>query len=202
MGASGAGPTARTGSIRAKGGLIPLVFAPRVERRPAGAVTVFRTAGVGRPVTPIAAGARSLSAGASAKAELVDDAVTVALRSVDGLARRARDVADAFRRAELDEAQRGLSDLVERTQMLLRVAATTAQATGTRLEVICRREGLGVGDDTRSVVAQLVERQFSGDWPALAVTLRVDFTSMLAKWRRVFEALGQPPDDDPRDFAA
>ena len=202
MRASGERPTARPGSIPAKGGLIPLVFAPRGERRPAAAVTVFRTVGVGRPVTPIAAGGCRLSAVASAKADLVDDAVTVAVRSVDGLEQQARTVAGAFLRADLDEAQRGLADLVERTQMLLRVAASTAQATGARLDELCRREGLGVGEDTRTVVARLVEGQFSGDWTGLALTLRDEFPSMLAKWRGVFEALGQAPDTDPPGFAA
>ena len=76
-----------------------------------------RTKGVGGPTLDPAVRRRNEVA-----LDLVIDAVTTALTSVDVLERHARDVAAGFRQSDVRPARQGLTELVQTTQTMLRLA--------------------------------------------------------------------------------
>jgi hypothetical protein len=194
MAPSGAGPGTRAGTTRAKLRPFPLSAVRRTPGRGAVAVTAARTKGVGHPTN---------TASGPGNQTVLDDALATAIDCVELLERHTQEVADAFRWERLDEARHGLTELVQSTQMLLKLAAVTAQASGVRLEEIPGRRGARVDESTHAAVELIIEQQLAGDWAALAETLDDDFTAALIEWRRVFEALARAtPDGDPPGRAA
>jgi len=158
-------------------------------------MTAARTKGVGRPT--------NTAPSAPTDRAVLDDAIATAIDCVELLERHTQEVADAFRWERLDEARHGLTELVQSTQMLLRLAAVTAQASGVRLEEMPGRRGARVDESTHAAVELIIEQQLAGDWAALAETLDDDFTAALTAWRQVFEALARTsPDGDPPGRAA
>ena len=195
MAPSGAGPGTRAGTTRAKLRPIPLTADRRRAARSAAALTAVRTKGVGRPT--------KTGLHMPVRVPLVDEAIATAIDSVDVLERHTQEVADAFRWERLEEAQLGLTELVQSTQTLLRLAGVTAHASGVRLEDLRNPRGARVDDNTHAAVELIIEQQVAGDWAALADTLDDDFTAALTEWRQVFEALAQSTtDDDPPGRAA
>jgi hypothetical protein len=194
MAPSGAGPGTRAGTTRAKLRPFPLSAVRRTPGRGAVAVTAARTKGVGHPTN---------TASGPGNQTVLDDALATAIDCVELLERHTQEVADAFRWERLDEARHGLTELVQSTQMLLKLAAVTAQASGVRLEEIPGRRGARVDESTHAAVELIIEQQLAGDWAALAEALDDDFTAALIEWRRVFEALARAtPDGDPPGRAA
>jgi hypothetical protein len=126
----------------------------------------------------------------------VNDAVSVALDTLELLQRRSHEVADGFRANRIQEANDGLSEIVQSTGTLLRLAMAAARATGRNLTALCTSHGTRIDQDTCSAVDRLIAHQFAANWPALAETLDTDFAPALSQWRFVFEALGAPDDDD------
>jgi hypothetical protein len=101
------------------------------------------------------------------------------------------------------EGQRGLADLVQSIQTLLKLASMTAQATGHDLQSLCGPDGSRADEDTRSAVEHVIDRQLADDWVGLADTLEQELMEALTQWRLVFEALGAgSADDDPPGRAA
>jgi hypothetical protein len=125
----------------------------------------------------------------------VEEAVALALDTLDQLQRRAREVAEGFRWNHVSDANRGLGELVQSTQTLLRLAMAAAKATGEDIEALCACDGIRVDEDTRTAVDRLIAHQFAEDWLAVADTIDEDFAPALAQWRLVFEAIGSSPDD-------
>jgi len=154
-----------------------------VEREPARP-----RRGVGAPATP-----RPRPAGPPTLSP-VEEAVAKAFETLDHLQGSVRQVAESFRWNRVVDANRGLTELVRSTQLLLRLAMATASATGADLAKLCL--GQPVESDTRSAVDHLIARQMAGDWLAVADTLEHDFAPALARWRVVFAALGRSTDDD------
>jgi hypothetical protein len=195
MAPSGAGPGTRAGTTRAKLRPFPLTAVRRAPGRGAVALTAARTKGVGRPT--------NAAPPAPANQTVLDDAIATAFDCIELLERHTQEVADAFRWEHIDEARQGLTELVQSTQMLLRLAAVTAQASGVHLAEIPGRHGARVDESTHAAVELIIEQQLAGDWAALAETLDDDFTAALMAWRQVFEALARvPPDGDPPGRAA
>lgn len=155
----------------------------RAER----AVTADRTSGVGIPTI---APAPELPVPTMA---LIREAVETALDSLDRLESQARDVARRFRRGALGEAQLGLTELVQSTQTLLRLADMTAAATGTDIDALCDAHGFSTPVDTNAAVSSLIREQLAQDWHALATVIDRPFLAALAGWRRVFETLHPGP---------
>lgn len=187
-------PIARLHAPRAKFRPKIAIASPPVARRAGDAVTDGRPTGVGAP-TIEAPVEPSLPIEA-----LVQEAVATALDSLGALEHQARDVARRFRRLNVAEAQAGLTQLVQSTQTLLRLAEMTATATGTDLEALCDAEGLTAPAETHAAVSSLIREQMAGDWRAVAGVLDRPFLSALGAWRRVFEVLG--PDPGPYGTAA
>jgi hypothetical protein len=151
---------------------------------------VRRIGGVGAPASRTA-----ISSGGSTLPQVID-AVTVALETLDLLQRRSHEVADRFRSNRIQEAHDGLSEIVQSTGTLLRLAMAAARATGANLTALCTANGSRVDQDTCSALDRLIAQQFAANWIALADALDSDFSPALAQWRFVFEALGSPDDDD------
>jgi hypothetical protein len=132
----------------------------------------------------------------------VDDAVVVALETLELLQRRSHEVAEGFRRNRIQEANNGLSEIVQSIGTLLRLAVAAARATGANLTSIWTANGSRIDEDTCAAVDRLIAQQFAANWVGLADTLDADFTPALAQWRFVFEAIGSPDDDDNGGRAA
>lgn len=190
MSPSHLGHGARFGGFRHRFRPILSAGAPVSPRRAVVALPTHRTGGVGtpsdHPVQPAATGVQPP----------VEEAVHLALETLDLLQRRAREVAEGFRWNHVQEANSALGELVQSTQMLLRLALATANATGADLASLCAADGGRIDEDTRTAVDELIAHQFAGDWLAVADTIDQNFTPALAHWRVVFEALGGSDDDD------
>ena len=173
-------------------------FQIRPVSGPAPRVTDFRPDGVGRPTIDSRQAARPLllptvvSDGPLPTSALVREAVDTALDSLTALDAQARDVARRFRRQSLDEAQAGLADLVQSTQTLLKLAAMTAEATGTDIESLCAACELDAEARTHTTLTMLIGRQLERDWQGLAGVIDTGLIGVLAAWRLVFEILGEP----------
>jgi hypothetical protein len=123
--------------------------------------------------------------------------VALALETLALLQHRAHEVADGFRWNRVADANRGLSEIVQSTGTLLRLALAAAKATGANLAALCARpDSSRIDEETCRAVDRLIAQQFAKDWNALADTLDRDFSPALAQWRFVFEALGSTDDDD------
>lgn len=184
-------------------------FQIRALGAPRAGVTDFRPDGVGRPTIAALSAVRTRAAEPSVAAAaepplptaaLVREAVDTALDSLAALESQARDVARRFRRQALDEAQAGLADLVQSTQTLLKLAAMTAEATGTDIESICGTYGLDADARTHATITGLIGRQLERDWHGLARIIDPGFVGVIGAWRMVFEILGGPT--DPHGHAA
>jgi hypothetical protein len=186
MSPSPLGHGARLASFRPKNSPILSSAARLSSSRTAVSLPTRRTGGVETPTrrSPGAAGPP------------VEDAVALALDMLDQLQRRAREVADGFRWNRVNEANRGLGELVQSTHTLLRLAMAAASATGSDIEALCVCDGIRVDEETRVAVDQLITHQFAEDWLAVADTIDEDFAPALAQWRLVFEAIGSSTDDD------
>ena len=183
------GPGHRPTSFRPKNRTILATSARTVRGRAPVGMPVNRIGGVGAPSRsgPRPTGLSSLPA--------IEDAVALALETLELLQRRAHEVADGFRWSRVGEANRGLSEIVQSTGTLLRLAMAAAHATGADLAVLCTTHGTRIDQDTCSAVDRLIALQFANDWAGLADTLEDDFTPALSQWRFVFEALLSPDDD-------
>ena len=148
-------------------------------------LTAARTSGVGTP-TP------ADDTGNLPTAALVREAVDTALVSLESLEHQARDVARRFRRRALDDAQLGLSHLVQSTQTLLRLAAMAADASGTDLETLCESHGIPAASRTNDAVSDLIRGQMAGDWHGMAAVIEKPYVAALAAWRAVFQLIGGP----------
>jgi hypothetical protein len=150
---------------------------------------VRRIGGVGAP--------SSSGSGPTGSATLpaVEDAVTLALETLELLQQRSHAVADAFRWNQIGDANRGLSEIVQSTGTLLRLAVAAAHATGADLAELCTTHGTRIDLDTCAAVDRLIALQFANDWTGVADTLDDDFSPALAQWRFVFEALASGDDD-------
>jgi hypothetical protein len=167
-------------------------------RRRREVVTATRTSGVGAPTAQ-----PDLPAMPAPVDPRVAEAVLAALASLDVLRHHSGEIAQAFRRHQLADAQRGLSLLIRSTETMVRLAVAAAQVTGTDLRTFCGDDRLQADEATGQAVDRLISFQFAGDWPALADVLDHDFTAALATWRVVFEALlGFPVGPGPLPFAA
>jgi hypothetical protein len=189
MSPSHAGHVARFGAFRHRIRPILSTAAQVRPRRAVVAVPVHRTEGVGAP------SGGGLGTAVGPELPPVEAAVAMALQTLDLLQRRAAEVAEGFRWHHVEEANTGLGELVQSTQMLLRLAMATANATGADLAALCAADGVRVDEETRAAVDQLISRQFAEDWLGVADTIDENFAPALAQWRVVFEALGEPPDD-------
>lgn len=189
MSPSHAGHVARFAAFRHRIRPILSTAAQLSPRRSVVAVPTHRTGGVG---TPSGGGS-----GPAVAPELapVEEAVAMAFETLDKLQQRAREVAEGFRWNHVQEANSGLGELVQSTQLLLRLAMATASATGADLAALCAADGVRVDEETRAAVDQLIARQFAEDWLGVADTIDENFAPALAQWRAVFEAIGAPPDD-------
>jgi len=209
MAATGAGPTSRP----LKNRQIPRSAVSARSGRPAVALTAGRIKGVEpstrtgdrapRKTVTTTAPRPASAPGSSAEAALIAEAVGTALGSLEVLEWHIQEVADAFRWSRVAEGQRGLADLVQSIQTLLKLASMTAQATGHDLPSLCGPDGLRADEDTRSAVEHVIDRQLADDWVGLADTLEQELMEALTQWRLVFEALGAgSSDDDPPGRAA
>src|SRR5262245_38834771 len=130
MAATGAGPTSRTLGSRAKNRQIPRSVVTAAPGRPAVALTAGRIKGVEpstRTAAPTPRNARATIAtravpapAASAESALISEAVGTALGSLEVLEWHLQEVAEAFRWSRIAEGQRGLADLVQNIQTLLK----------------------------------------------------------------------------------
>ncbi len=190
MPASSAPPVVRPYALRTKSPLFLAPIAAAGVRHGAAPLTEDRSPGVGAPADPLLE-----PDGALPTQALVCEAVETALESLDTLERQARDVARRFRRRALDEAQFGLSHLVQSTQTLVRLATMTADATGTTLEALCETHALSAPTQTSAAVSELIREQLAQDWHGLAAAIDQSFTDALRAWRAVFHVVGGPSAD-------
>jgi hypothetical protein len=158
---------------------------------------VRRIRGVGGPAT-----GRFSGSGATTPPPPVDDAIAIALETLELLQRRAHEVANGFRWNRVAEANRGLTEIVQSTGTLLRLALAAASATSANLDDLCSGTGARIDELTCLALDRLIAQQFASDWQALADTLDNDFSPALGEWRYVFEALRSPDDDDHGGQAA
>lgn len=124
---------------------------------------------------------------------LVREAVDTALDSLAALDSQARDTARRFRRQAVDEAQHELAQLVQSTQTLLKLAAMTADASGTTIDVVCETHGIDAEPRTQAALSQMIGRQLEHDWHGLARVIEQSFVGALNAWRDVFEAMSTSP---------
>lgn len=124
---------------------------------------------------------------------LVREAVDTALDSLAALDSQAHDTARRFRRHAVDEAQHELAQLVQSTQTLLKLAAMTADASGTTIDVVCETHGIDAEPRTQAALSQMIGRQLEHDWHGLARVIEQSFVGALNAWRDVFEAMGPSP---------
>jgi hypothetical protein len=171
-------PASRTEQFRA----VPIIRRPRDSQAEAPAVTERRPEPVGRP---------TIVRPEDSRPGPVASAVRDGIDGLSALERHAQEVADGFRWNQIRDASRGLVQLVQGTQTMLRLADATARASGTRLTEVLSADELRADSETHVVVQRLLECQETGDWPALADTLDQDFVSTLGLWRVVFETLGR-----------
>lgn len=155
-------------------------------------MTAGRRKGVGGPTVP-SEPADGPAEQPVSMAALVKEALDTALESLDTLEHQTRDVARRFRRGARTEAQLGLTQLMQSTQTLLKLAAMAAGASGVDLEELCQRSDLHAEAQTQTAVTELIRQQLAEDWAALATALDRPFTAALDAWRRVFIALGGTP---------
>jgi hypothetical protein len=158
---------------------------------------VRRLRGVGTPVTGGAAGS-----GSTTPPPPVDDAIALALETLDLLQQRAHEVAEGFRWNRVSEANRGLTEIVQSTGTLLRLALAASKATGANLAQLCEIGDMHVDEVTCTALDHLIAKQFAADWNGVADILDDDFIPALALWRFVFEALRSNDDDDNGGRAA
>ena len=76
----------------------------------------------------------------------IDEAVGLALETLDRLQHRAQEVADGFRWNHVNDANRGLGELVRSTHTLLRLAMAAANATGADMGALCAADGSRVDE--------------------------------------------------------
>jgi hypothetical protein len=171
----------------------PLRFRARLRAVPS--VTSGRAPRVGRP-TIARPGIADID-------PLLGEAATTAFESLDLLERRALETALDFRWSRIAQGRAGLLDLVMGVQSIVRLAVSSAEATGMDLEFLCDTDGRGASEATRRAVHRLIADQDAADWSALASTLQQQFIPALASWRAVFLALiGAGGDFDPSGRAA
>ena len=123
---------------------------------------------------------------------LIKEAIETALDSLVAIEQQAREAARRSRRHHVDEAQSRLAELVESTQTLLKLAAMTAQASGTDLETLCERHNITAERQTHAALSSMIGRQLERDWHGLARIIEQPFLTALAGWRAVFIALDGP----------
>ena len=193
MPATAATPLSFVPATRLNSGLIFDTSGRQGGRRGGHHMTARRDAGVGSPTISGSAADRS--------ALLVLEACEAALSAISSLEAQARDVARRFRFAPGVDAQRGLAQLVESTQTLLRLASMTASVAHVDLEQLCAGCGQA-GIRLQEAVASAIRAQLVTDWEALAATLEADLAGALSSWRRVFRAIAAPFDSGPGGYAA
>src|SRR6476620_11221499 len=103
-----AGPHARTATFRPKTRQILTNPIRAVASRPPAAVPVRRIGGVGGP-----ASRRFSQSGSTTPPPPVDDAIALALETLELLRRRTHEVAEGFRWNRVNEANQGLSEIVQ-----------------------------------------------------------------------------------------
>jgi hypothetical protein len=184
--------TARTHAFRPKIRPVSGLSLRTPAARAAVAVTADRRKGVGAPTPPPEQVLHQAEEPLSTTA-LVKEALDTALESLDTLEHQTRDVARRFRRGARAEAQVGLTQLMQSTQTLLKLAAMAAGASGVDLEELCERAELHAEAQTQLAVGELIRQQLAEDWAALAMALDRPFAAALDGWRRVFIALGGTP---------
>lgn len=184
--------TARTHAFRPKIRPVSGLSLRQAPARPAVVVTADRRMGVGGPTVAPEPNVPHAEEPVPTAA-LVKEALDTALESLDTLEHQTRDVARRFRRGARAEAQLGLTQLMQSTQTLLKLAAMAAGASGVDLEALCQRDDLHAEAQTQLAVGELIRQQLAEDWAALATALDRPFTAALEGWRRVFIALGGTP---------
>lgn len=183
------GHDARFGGSRHR--IRPILSSPAQlsPRRSVVAVPTARTGGVGSPSE------RGGGTASVAMPPAVEEAAGLAFQTLDLLERRSHEVAEGFRWNRVAEANAGLGELVQSTQLLLRLAMAMAGATGVDLASACVVDGARVDEGTRTAVDRLITKQLAADWLAVAETIDEDLAPAIARWRSVFEALDPSPDD-------
>jgi hypothetical protein len=156
-----------------------------------------RTAGVGGPTLDPAA--RRTQAVAL---DLVIEAVTTALASVDVLERHARDVAEAFRQPDVRPARQGLAELVQTTQTMLRLAMVAAECSDLQIAALCHEDGVTADEDMRDAVDHVIACQMACEWEPLATVIEQEFIPALGQWRVVFQRISHVIDPGPEGEAA
>ncbi|MCC7010609.1 MAG: hypothetical protein IT184_17500 [Acidobacteria bacterium] len=175
---------------------VPIAFPPRQLAATVPAVTAHRTRRVGSP------------AGLSSTPRLASDPVfyetaVAGLEALAVLERRGRDVAHDLRWRHAASARTGLLELIHGVQALVALATTAADARGDDFDLLNESEGYAAGELTRRAVHELIARQATDDWTALADVLERALLPALRAWRAVFEAFLDPQcDPDPGGWAA
>ena len=189
-------PGGLSGGRRVKPQAVPTPLRFATGRWPVLVVTSDRARRVGRPTPARTPSALPID-------PLVAEAASTGLESLSLVEQRAFEVALDFRWNRLSSGRRGLVDLVNDVQAIVKLALSAAETSGTDLEFLCETDGRGASEATRRVVRALVADQLSEDWLALADTIEHRFVPVLDAWRAVFDALTTSPDDfDPSGFAA
>ena len=156
-----------------------------------------RTRGVGGPTLDPAVRRRNEVA-----LDLVIDAVTTALTSVDVLERHARDVAEGFRQSDVRPARQGLTELVQTTQTMLRLAMVAAECSDLQIAALCQQDGATADEDMRDAVDHVIACQMACEWTSLAAVIEREFIPALGQWRAVFQRIASTIDPGPEGEAA
>jgi hypothetical protein len=178
-------PAAKIGPISAK------TRTPGASRAPSG-VTVDRRSGVVQPTA---------RAGQAALPAVVAEATAIALQDLELLEARVREVARDFRSSDVGAAQRGLSQLVQGTRTIVRLAALSAHAAGTNVREFCRATGSTADRQLQRVLDQLTAVLIAKDRNAIANLLDGEFVTSLSAWRSIVESLGERSFDPGPDAA-
>ncbi len=165
--------------------------------RSGGALTVFRTPGVGT-TTRFGTARTKLTVDAR-----VAEAAWTALDAITVLSAHAADVAGRFRAGDLAHARRGLLQLMQGTEVLVAIAAMTTQLAGLDARTSGPRRGERAEDRTALAIDALIAAEFEDDWTTVALTLEGSFVRALGAWRTQFETLlGLPAGPGPGPSAA
>jgi hypothetical protein len=156
-----------------------------------------RTKGVGGPTLDPAARRQTEVA-----LDLVIDAVKTALASVDVLERHAREVAEGFRQSDVRPARQGLTELVQTTQTMLRLAMVAAECSDLQMAALCHQDGVTADEDMRDAVDHVIACQMASEWTSLASVIENEFVPALGEWRVVFERIANTIDPGPEGEAA
>lgn len=162
------------------------------------AVTAVRFDGVDQPAfgaqefaeTPLA-DFSSIEVETRDRQRVLHNTLSTAVESLPRLAAAACRTATAFRAADLGDAHRQLTGLVECVRTLTMLTIASAAAAGTTLDNLSCGSRSGAYFLGRVAVAldTLVQWQNGRDWPALADALENDLAPGLLQWGVVFEAL-------------